>query len=204
MPYLRNLPNAFMKIVALCMLSIMLSCNYKGTNKNSVSKVETRDSLIVDFIPITYEIMDSIRGDLNGDAFSDVLLLLRNETEIESNENLNRPLLILLGTATGYRLGAISQTAVYCFLCGGVMGDPYTGMKIDSSGTFSINHYGGSNWRWTRNLTFRFDVEANDWFLLQDVSESFSVFEEDSVEVDTKTPIEFGRLSFSQFDIYKE
>lgn len=199
-----NLPNACMKIFALCMLSIMLSCNYKGTNKNSATEVDTRDSLIVDFIPNTHEIMDSIRGDLNGDAFSDVLLLLRNETESESNENLNRPLLILLGTATGYRLGAISETAVYCFLCGDVMGDPYTGMQIDTSGTFSLNHYGGSNWRWTRNLTFRFDVEAKDWFLLQDVSESFSVFEEDNVQVDLKTSKEFGRLSFSEFDIYKE
>lgn len=185
------------------LLGSMACSSQESRSKISPPQV-SKDSSLADFVTTGFNILDTARGDLNGDAFADVLLLLRKENESESNENLNRPLLILLGTATGYRLGAISETAVYCFLCGGVMGDPYTGMQIETSGTFSLNHYGGSNWRWTRNLTFRFDEAAKDWFLHQDVSESFSVFEEDNVQVDLKTSKEFGRLSFSQFDIYKE
>lgn len=186
-----------------CLL-VIFSCTSQPTKESASVAIQTSDSSVVDFILPQHEILDTLKGNLNGDEFIDMLLLLRQQSEINSDENLKRPLLILLGTATGYRLGTISQTAVYCFLCGGVMGDPYTGMQIESAGTFSISHYGGSNWRWTRNLTFRFDQEANDWFLIADVAESFSIFEEDIVQVDAKTPKEFGQLSFSQFDIYKE
>lgn len=188
----------------LSSLIASFSCTSQPSHSLSTSGSQTNDSSVVDFLLPQHEILDTLKGDLNGDEFADILLLMRHKNESQSDENLERPLFILLGTATGYHLGATSQTAVYCYLCGGVMGDPYTGMQIDTSGTFSLNHYGGSNWRWTRNLTFRFDAEAKDWFLIQDVSESFSVFEEDNVQIDLKTPKEFGRVSFSQFDIYKE
>ena len=181
-----------------------ISCTSHPSKSPPLAAQKTSDSSAVDFILPEYEILDTLKGDLNGDAYADMLLLMRHQHESQSNENLERPLFILLGSATGYRLGAMSRTAVYCHLCGGVMGDPYTGMQIDSTGTFTISHYGGSNWRWTRNLTFRFDKESKDWLLFQDVSESFSVFDEQDIQVDTRTTKDFGQLSISSFNINEE
>lgn len=185
-------------------LMATVACNSQPSSAPSAAISQISDSMVADFLLPKHEILDSLEGDLNGDDFMDLLLLLRHQNESQSNENLERPLFILLGSATGYRLGAMSRTAVYCYLCGGVMGDPYTGMQIDSTGTFTISHYGGSNWRWTRNLTFRFDKEKNDWLLYQDVSESFSVFDEKDIQVDTRTSTEFGQLSISSFNINEE
>lgn len=185
-------------------LMATVACNSQPSSAPSAAISQISDSMVADFLLPQHEILDSLKGDLNGDDFMDLLLLLRQQNESQSNENLERPLFILLGSATGYRLGAVSRTAVYCHLCGGVMGDPYTGMQIDSTGTFTISHYGGSNWRWTRNLTFRFDKERKDWLLLQDVSESFSVFDEQDIQVDTRTSKDFGQLSISSFNINEE
>lgn len=181
-----------------------IACTSRAPDVKTLHTELEKDSSLIDFIGPRLELLDSASGDLNRDAYRDFLLLLKDTNESQSAENVARPLLILLGTSKGFRLGALSSSAVYCYQCGGVMGDPFMGVQIDSSGTFSIGHYGGSNWRWTRNLTFQYDVKTSDWLLLRDVSESFNVFDENNVETEIRTAKDFGRKSFTTFNINQE
>ena len=65
-----------------------------------------------------------------------------------------RPLLILVRDANGaLKLAKRSAKAVFCRNCGGMMGDPFQGVTIEK-GRFTIEHYGGSAWRWSSNFTF--------------------------------------------------
>ena len=87
-----------------------------------------------------------------------------------------------------------------------MMGDPYVGTEI-LKGKFTIFHYGGSNWRWTKNLTFVF-LKENENIYLESIEESsFNVLEADSEKIDdyieknTKklTSKDFGKVKFSDY-----
>jgi hypothetical protein len=160
------------------------------------------------FVPEGYEILDTASGDLNRDAFTDMILVLsRIGEEKASDEDDNsgdRPLLVLTGTAGGaYRLAARGDNAVYCINCGGMMGDPFMGIVINR-GYFSVEHYGGSGWRWSRTITFKYVPEEQSWYLHKDGGESFHVDDPEKVKEHVKTTKDFGRVPLAQFDIYKE
>lgn len=187
-------------LIALCALvffPLKSICQCDNEHDRAVQEISH-------LIPNSYVVFDSIVGDLNADEFQDVILLLRHSLEDSVDSDLERPLFLLLGSRNGFTKIASNCNVVYCRNCGGIMGDPYTGTQIDSTGTFTIRHYGGSNWRWTRNLTFQYDAHEKDWFLVFDLAETFNVFDNKNVEVVTRTPQEFGKVSFKTFDIHKE
>lgn len=95
-----------------------------------------------------------------------------------------------------------NENVVYCVDCGGMMGDPYVTM-VYKEGYFSIEHYGGSTWRWTRIITFKYNKTKDDWFLHKDSSESFHVDGTEKVQTNIKTTKDFGVVRFNEFDIYK-
>ncbi|AHJ96582.1 hypothetical protein Hsw_0987 [Hymenobacter swuensis DY53] len=153
------------------------------------------------FVPAGYRILDTATGDLNRDAYPDKLLALDSvptDPEAFGSEAL-RPLLVLLGNAQGdYRLAARNDHAVLCGGCGGVMGDPYQGLTI-KNGYFSLEHYGGSGWRWTRIITFRHDPATRRWWLHRVGGETFHSASPDSAQSYMHTARDFGRVSFEQF-----
>ena len=55
-------------------------------------------------------------------------------------------------------------------MCGGIFGDPYVGISFKEN-VITINHYGGSAWRWTSNFTFRF--QNNLWELIGILQDSY-------------------------------
>ena len=65
---------------------------------------------------------------------------------------------------------AKSEKAILCKDCGGIFGDPFAGIEINKN-VLSINHYGGSNWRW--GYTHRFRYQENDFFLIGQTSNSY-------------------------------
>ena len=124
------------------------------------------------FIPQGYTVLDSAFGNLNKDAYPDLLLILRNETE-KMNPDTARPVIVLAGGANGtFKLLGRGDHAVLCANCGGVFGDPYQGITI-KNGFFSIEHYGGSSWRWTRVITFKYDPSTSKFKLHRDAGVSF-------------------------------
>jgi hypothetical protein len=158
------------------------------------------------FIPDGYLLLDSTYGNLNLDSYKDLILVLKKKGEDLSSDVSEhpekRPLLILTGEADGsYVLAARNDNTVYCVDCGGAMGDPFVDVVI-TNGYFSIEHFGGSGWRWSRIVTYRY--ADKNWWLYKDGHESFHASDPEKVESKILTEKDFGRIRFDAFDIYKE
>ena len=155
--------------------------------------------------------MDTCSGDLNGDALTDYLLVLRLIGEdslaraTESSDTfIKRRLLILTGqSGQTYKLAAQSDNVIDCVDCGGELGEPYQGLVI-KNGYFSVKHYGGSAWRWTRFVTFKYATADSAWYLHKDGKGSFNFGEPDEKgTIKIRTIKDFGKVAFADFDIYR-
>lgn len=160
------------------------------------------------FIPSGYSVLDSALGNLNGDNLTDAILILKKNGEEKTSDVVDnpekRPLLILTGNPDNtFTLAARNDNTVFCVDCGGVLGDPYNGITI-KNGYFSVEHYGGSSWRWARIITYKYSEAEKGWFLHKDGSESFHASNPEKVETIIKTTKDFGKVPFVNFDIYKE
>lgn len=196
-----------------------ISCNINIENNSFdlikgklVSNISTNQEQAVvnelqKFIPENYLLLDSLSSDLNQDGLKDYLLILKNKGEVALSNVVEhpekRPLLILIQNKSNQlELKSKNENVVYCVDCGGMMGDPYVTM-VYKDGYFSIEHYGGSTWRWTRIITFKYNKTKDDWFLHKDSSESFRVDDTEKVQTNIKTTKDFGVVRFNEFDIYR-
>lgn len=150
------------------------------------------------FIPAGYTILDSTSGDLNKDGYTDMVLILKNEKESTQND-LARPLFILHGTKSKkYILFSSNNKVVFCASCGGVFGDPYSRLVVKSN-FFSVEHYGGSNWRWTRIITFKYDLKKKAYVLHRDAGESFHTSDPDKTTPAVHSKKDFDKLLFKDY-----
>jgi hypothetical protein len=159
-------------------------------------------------LPAGYAVLAAALGDLNRDAVPDWLVVLHKPDEAKTSDVIShptkRPLLLFVGSAGGtYTLAARTDNAVYCVDCGGMMGDPFTGLTI-KKGYFTVEHYGGSAQRWTRYVTFRYDPSARTWLLHRDGSEHFHALDPEHGTTTATTAKNFGRVPLTKFDIYQE
>ncbi len=163
---------------------------------STLSKVNAQS--VMSFVPKGYTLLDSTSGDLNKDEIRDVILILKNDLE-DTNGDTTRPLLILHGTKSKtYTLVAKNDHVVLCKNCGGVYGDPYESL-VAKSNFFSVEHYGGSNWRWTRIITFKYDVKTKQYVLHRDAGISFHVFDPDKTTDIITGKKDYGKLSFEKY-----
>jgi hypothetical protein len=163
---------------------------------------------LTQFVPPGYTALDTTSGDLNLDDYRDMIMVLKKNGEDTSSDVSEhpekRPLLILTGQADNtYKLAGRNDNTVYCIDCGGIMGDPFMDIVI-KNGYFSVEHYGGSAWRWARTITYRYSPADNYWFLHKDGHESFHASIPDKVETKIRTTKDFGKVPFDEFDIYKD
>jgi hypothetical protein len=129
-------------------------------------------------------------------------LILRNKFE-NINSDTTRPLLLLQGDGKGqYKLIARNDSVVLCLNCGGVFGDPYAGITI-KNGYFSIEHYGGSGWRWDRVMTFKFDAKNNRFVLHRDAGYSWHVSDPNKQTQNLFSKEDFDNLPFSRYSYEK-
>ncbi|MFN5418345.1 MAG: hypothetical protein ACK5B9_14905 [Flavobacteriia bacterium] len=178
---------------------------------NEIKEQENKISFklnLKDFIPKNYALLDSASGNLNLDEYKDYVFVLKKIDE-EKTSDVNehpekRPLIILIGQQDGtFKQIKRNDNAVYCVDCGGMMGDPFTGITLEK-GSFTITHFGGSNWRWSKNITFKFPESENEWFLYQIESSSFHTSDPEKAEQEILTKKDFGKVKFEKYDIYKE
>ena len=136
------------------------------------------------------------QGDLNRDGREDAVLVLE-----PADPEQPRPLLLLLRGADGtLKLAKRSAKAVACRNCGGVMGDPFQGVHIEK-GRFTVQHYGGSSWRWSANSTFGWSRRDQSWQLVRVEMTSFHASDPDSEETTVHTPPkDFGLIDVEEFD----
>lgn len=163
------------------------------------------------FIPKGYTFLYAQNGDLNLDGIPDVLLVTEFNNQIVVNDSTEaeidqgtRPLLILLRDSSNQlNLVKRNDNTVLCKECGGVWGDPFQSIAV-KNGYFSIEHYGGSSWRWTSVITYKYNKQKGEWFLHKVGSESYSIFDPDKVETEIKTVNDFGVIKFEDYNIYTE
>jgi hypothetical protein len=195
----------FVICTVLLLVNILHSMPYAASEQQKKSKLPKE---LEAFVLKGYLVLDYKYGDLNRDRDEDVILILKKENEKQTSDVVDhpekRPLFILIRQAdNSLKSMARNDNVVYCVDCGGVMGDPYMGIAI-KKGYFSVEHYGGSSWRWTRIITFKYSRKENNWFLHKDGAESFHASTPDKVKATIKTFKDFGRIPFLKFDIYRE
>lgn len=179
-------------------LALVLSCKPK-VDKDSAEA-------LLEFIPKNYSLLDTTRGDLNQDGLTDLIMVLNQTNEADSSDinsdPIKRRMLILINKNNKkYELTKQNDNAVYCYACGGMLGDPYQNITI-KNGSFSIEHFGGSSWRWARTSTFSY--QDKDWYLTEDALVSSHASDPEKIDAKTRTQKDFGKVKFEDFDIYKE
>ncbi len=167
----------------------------------------TLDDILHDKIP-GYDTLATAKGDLNHDEFEDLIIIYKQEDEIEKTQGtldpLYRPLVIYLGQDNNkliFKTG--SNNAVLSCNNGGMMGDPFCGIDI-KGGQFTLSYYGGSNWRWSRNITFKYSVNDLNWFLHSDGGVSYHSSDPENMSESILTVEDFGIVPFEAFDIFED
>jgi len=140
-------------------------------------------------------------GDLNRDKIDDMVVILKDNAEDNETreEETPRPLYLFLGQKKGgYTLVAKNNRVVLGKDSGGVFGDPLNGVSI-KNGYFSIEHYGGSNWRWTQISTFVYNPKYKDWTLHKLGNTSYHTSEPELIEEHIQDVDDFGIVKFEEF-----
>ncbi len=189
-----------MKIVLLLTLSFSI------ITVNAQSKVVTVPAEVKPFVEQGSKAIALESADLNGDGLKDYILVLERENPSEKDESgypINqRPLLILVRDK-GKKLTAAkhNEKIVYCSECGGMMGDPFQGVTVGKN-TFTINHYGGSAWRWSTSYKFNYSRIDKTWQLVRIQYETFNANDPKKTgERKIKTPPkDFGKVDISDFN----
>jgi hypothetical protein len=138
-----------------------------------LSKIPANGKSMLAFVPEGYDTLATVKGDLNNDRQEDIALVLKSLAESRDSmddEGPSRILIILFKTASGFQSVAKTDSAILCFTCGGMYGDPFAMMEIKKN-VLIINHYGGSAWRW--ELTHRFRFQQNDFYLIGETNYSY-------------------------------
>jgi hypothetical protein len=169
---------------------------------NLAAKDKIKFQKIKPFIPVEYELLDSASGDLNGDGYWDFAMILRSKSADMIGSDL-RPLLMLMGNASGnFELVGRNDSVVLCVRCGGIFGDPFQTVVI-KDGCLSVKHLVGSNWRWTRIISFKFDPEIKDFVLYKDAGISFHISTPNKQSDIITNKDDFGKVLFSQYSYNK-
>ena len=144
------------------------------------------------------------KGDLNGDGRDDFVLVLEKQNPKKDSDDFpvgQRPLLILLRGPDGKLTTAKrNEKVVMCSQCGGVFGDPFEGVIVGRN-NFSVEHYGGSSWRWKNSYKFNYSRIDKTWQLVrvEDISYHTSNPEKQTTKIYTP-PRHFGKIDIAEFD----
>ena len=161
-------------------------------------------AIINGYLVEDYVVLDHKTGDINGDGQTDLILILKRPKEAETSDVVNnpepRPLLLIVNNGSRLSLRELNPDVVLCVDCGGLMGDPYSAIAHQGD-YFSIEHYGGSSWRWTHIVTFRYDGDVDNWVLHKVGGVSYhSSDPESSMEESVLSTADFGTVLFRDYD----
>jgi hypothetical protein len=189
-----------MRAVVLC---LVLSCVV------SASAAARQDELkvpaeVVPFVEAGTKAIAVEAADLNGDGRGDFVLVLEREKPAKDKDDFpinQRPLLILVRGADG-KLSAAkrNERIVMCSQCGGVFGDPFEGVEVGRN-TFTVNFYGGSNWRWKYAYKFNYSRVDKTWQLVRTEEISYHTSDPDKMKTSVFTPPRhYGKIDIADFD----
>ncbi len=152
---------------------------------------------IQDFLPLNWDILNSVNGDLNNDGKDDIAFVLQYKDSVtirnyKNGENAEDTLITtkprILGIAfknqenNNFRIAEQSNTFILCHDNPSYL-DPFTRIRIEN-GILIIDfhlHYIEGGW-WFINSTFKFWYRNNDFFLIGIDSHSESMVPEEGEE----------------------
>jgi hypothetical protein len=139
--------------------------------------------------------------DLNGDGRPDMVFIVEWLPKAGEEDEGARTLFIALRQVDGtLKIAKRNDKVVYCRQCGGIWGDPY-GSLIASNGRFSVNHFGGSNWRWSNSFEFAYSRRDATWQLVSVEEASFHTSRPEKAKLRRyKPPRDFGKIDITDFD----
>lgn len=141
-------------------------------------------------------------ADLNGDGIKDFVLVLEDLKESDEAERGRRSLLILTGGANNKLTLAKrnDKGVVFCRTCGGIFGDPFASIEAGLK-AFTVNMYGGSNWRWSYSYKFNYSRIDKTWQLVRVEESSFHTSDPEKIKTVVHTPPKnFGKIDIADFD----
>lgn len=151
-------------------------------------------------LPKGSKLLDWQIADLNLDGRPDALAVYESAVEPPDDDG-TRTLLIAIRQADGsLKVVKRNDKVVYCRQCGGVFGDPFESLSA-APGKLSVNHYGGSNWRWTNTFSFAYSRRDQTWQLVRVEESSFHTSAPNKMKNRTyKPPRDFGKIDIADFD----
>ncbi|RSK49547.1 hypothetical protein [Hymenobacter rigui] len=150
-------------------IALLLASFVTTIQPGPTPKIPVQGHTLSAFIPARYDTLSGgcAIGDLNQDGRPDVALVLYPKSESRpdyDDETMpGRVLIVLFSTAQGYKLAAQANRAMIARNGGGQYGDPFAGLNI-RRGVLTVNHYGGSSWRWSVISKFRY--QQGNFFLI--------------------------------------
>ena len=148
-------------------------------------------------IPIALE-----SADLNGDSLPDYILVIERPDFTAAKYGFDvqqRPLLILIrGKDNKLSEAKRNEQIVFCADCGGMMGDPFMGVTVGKN-TFTVNHYGGSAWRWELSYKFNYSKVDKTWQLVRFERSDFHATDSKTLKTQVKFPKDFGKVDIAEF-----
>ena len=164
----------------------------------SIALAPATDHEIAALVPAGTSVRLQQRGDLDGDGDEDVLLVLQTRGDGEHRFK-PRSLSIVRRAADGRLEKAVENPkAILCETCGGMVGDPLQGVRIEAGG-FSLRFEGGSRELWSREYRFVYSKEAATWLLSEAEDSAFDRAGGRS-EGGKLDPRDFGRIAIERFD----
>ncbi len=168
----------------ICFPFIVSGSLLYASGKGPVLPAKGRD--LQSLLPAQWKVIEEAEGDLNKDGKADLAAIIEYTGKPAQDSAPPRTIFIALRNAENeYILSAQADRAILLANDGGMMGDPLAGLSINR-GSFIVSYYGGSNWRWTEALRFRF--QNNEWALIGYTTEWFFIFaeHENSAENESK------------------
>jgi hypothetical protein len=143
-------------------------------------------------------------ADLNGDGRKDYVLVLHRDGVAKDTEDFpvdQRPLLVLIRGADGrLSIAKRNNKIVMCDQCGGVFGDPFEGIRVRRN-SFTVDHYGGSNWRWKYEYQFNYSRIDQTWQLVRVKDVSYHTSNPNKMTTMYFTPPrDYGKINVEAFD----
>ena len=158
----------YFKRVAMVLLFVLMLPAFAWT---TTLQLPLKGAVVQDFIPSGWHLLDSVSFDFNHDGLEDIAAVTeaavpQTYDDLTDNEEPWNPriLFVLQNTGDGYVLSLEDENAIRTRDEGGIWGDPWEPLSAEGD-AFTVNAYGGSNWRWAEHFTYKY--RNDQWVLTQ-------------------------------------
>jgi hypothetical protein len=193
------------KKTVLAAIAFVLTFAKINAQMQKVDTVKIPD-IMAALIPSGYMAINIVYGNLNMDTATDALVVIQkrqlNMTPDDSSFDGDRTLLLFIKEKGVYKKVASNGSVALCEECGGMMGDPFQGVEI-KNGEFTVYNYGGSAWRWSEEVTFKYNKLDKHWYAKEQVNETFHAADESHTKLrKILTAKQLGKIRFEQFKYF--